>query len=68
MVVSNLKLIFCYFALNLRKEWKYKSSFFMQMIMMIMRLMPTTLTDLQATKLTGIGKEISSTSIWENLM
>ena len=36
MVVNNLKLIFSYFALNLKKEWKYKSSFFMQMIMMIL--------------------------------
>ena len=36
MVVSNLKLIFSYFALNLKKEWKYKSSFFMQLIMMIL--------------------------------
>ena len=63
MVVNNLKLIFSYFALNLKKEWKYKTSFFMQMIMMIMPLMPTTLTDLPATKLTGIGKQISSNSI-----
>ena len=36
MVVNNLKLIFSYFALNLKKEWKYKTSFYMQMIMMIL--------------------------------
>ncbi len=35
-VKNNLKLIFSYFALNLKKEWKYKSSFFMQLIMMIL--------------------------------
>ena len=33
---NNLKLIFSYFKLNLKKEWKYKSSFFMQIIMMIL--------------------------------
>ena len=35
-VKSNLKLIFSYFKLNLKKEWKYKSSFFMQIAMMIL--------------------------------
>ena len=35
-VKSNLKLIFSYFKLNLKKEWKYKSSFFMQIIMMVL--------------------------------
>ena len=35
-VKDNLKLIFSYFKLNLKKEWKYKSSFFMQIIMMIL--------------------------------
>ena len=35
-VKNNLKLIFSYFKLNLKKEWKYKSSFFMQIIMMIL--------------------------------
>lgn len=35
-VKSNLKLIFSYFRLNVKKEWQYKSSFFMQMIMMIL--------------------------------
>lgn len=36
VVKNNLKLIFSYFKLNLKKEWKYKSSFFMQIIMMIL--------------------------------
>ena len=35
-VKNNLKLIFDYFKLNIKKEWKYKSSFFMQIIMMIL--------------------------------
>lgn len=35
-VKNHLKLIFSYFKLNLKKEWKYKSSFFMQIIMMIL--------------------------------
>ena len=35
-VKNNLKLIFSYFWLNLKKEWKYKTSFFMQIIMMIL--------------------------------
>lgn len=35
-VKNNLKLIFSYYKLNLKKEWKYKSSFFMQIIMMIL--------------------------------
>lgn len=35
-VKNNLKLIFSYFKLNLKKEWKYKPSFFMQIIMMIL--------------------------------
>ena len=35
-VKNHLKLIFNYFILNLKKEWKYKSSFFMQIIMMIL--------------------------------
>ena len=35
-VKNNLKLIFSYFKLNLKKEWKYKSSFFMQIIMMVL--------------------------------
>jgi len=34
-VKNNLKLIFSYFKLNMKKEWQYKSSFFMQIIMMI---------------------------------
>ena len=34
-VRGNLKLIFDYYKLNLKKEWKYKASFFMQIIMMI---------------------------------
>lgn len=35
-VKNNFKLIFSYLKLNLKKEWKYKTSFFMQMIMMIL--------------------------------
>lgn len=35
-VKENLKLIFDYYKLNIKKEWKYKSSFFMQIIMMIL--------------------------------
>lgn len=35
-VKNNLKMIFDYFKLNLKKEWKYKSSFIMQIIMMIL--------------------------------
>ena len=35
-VKNNLKLIFSYYKLNLKKEWKYKSSFFMQIFMMIL--------------------------------
>ena len=35
-VKNNFKLIFSYFRLNLKKEWKYKASFFMQIIMMIL--------------------------------
>jgi len=35
-VRKHLKLIFDYFKLNLKKEWQYKSSFFMQIIMMIL--------------------------------
>lgn len=35
-VKNNFKLIFSYLKLNLKKEWKYKSSFFMQIIMMIL--------------------------------
>ncbi len=35
-VKNNLKLIFSYFKLNLKKEYKYKASFFMQMSMMIL--------------------------------
>lgn len=34
-VKNNLKLIFSYFKLNVKKEWKYKPAFFMQIIMMI---------------------------------
>lgn len=34
-VKNNLKLIFSYFKLNLKKEWKYKPAFIMQIIMMI---------------------------------
>lgn len=33
---NNLKLIFSYFKLNVKKEWKYKTSFFMQILMMIL--------------------------------
>lgn len=36
VVKNNLKLIFSYFKLNLKKEYKYKASFFMQMLMMIL--------------------------------
>ena len=35
-VKNNFKLIFSYFKLNIKKEWKYKSSFFMQIFMMIL--------------------------------
>ena len=35
-VKNNLKLIFQHFKLNIKKEWKYKPSFFMQLIMMIL--------------------------------
>ena len=35
-VKNNFNLIFSYFKLNMKKEWKYKSSFFMQIIMMIL--------------------------------
>ena len=35
-VKSNLKLIFSCLKLNLKKEYKYKSSFFMQIVMMIL--------------------------------
>lgn len=35
-VKNNLKLIFSYFKLNLKKEYKYKASFYMQMFMMIL--------------------------------
>lgn len=35
-VKGNLKLIFSYLILNVKKEWKYKASFFMQIIMMIL--------------------------------
>lgn len=35
VVKNNLKLIFSYFGLNLKKEWQYKQSFFMQIFMMI---------------------------------
>ena len=35
-VKNNLKLMFSYLILNLKKEWKYKASFFMQIIMMIL--------------------------------
>lgn len=34
-VKNNLKLIFSQFKLNLKKEWQYKTSFFMQIIMMV---------------------------------
>ena len=36
MVVKNLALIFRYFKLNLKKEYEYKISFFMKIIMMIL--------------------------------
>ncbi len=35
-VKNHLKLIFSYNKLNIKKEWKYKSSFFMQIAMMIL--------------------------------
>ena len=35
-VKNNIKLIFSYLKLNLKKEWKYKPSFFMQIVMMIL--------------------------------
>lgn len=35
-VKNNLKLIFSHLKLNLKKEWQYKPSFFMQIIMMIL--------------------------------
>ena len=35
-VKNNLKLIFSYLKINVRKEWKYKASFFMQIAMMIL--------------------------------
>ena len=35
-VKNNLKLIFSYLKLNLKKEFKYKASFFMQIIMMVL--------------------------------
>lgn len=35
-VKNDLKLILSYFALNVKKEWQYKPSFFMQIIMMIL--------------------------------
>ena len=35
-VKNNLKLILSYFKLNVKKEWKYKASFFMQIAMMIL--------------------------------
>ena len=35
-VKNNLKLIFSYFKLNLKKEYKYKASFYMQMAMMVL--------------------------------
>lgn len=35
-VKNHLKLIFSYFKLNVKKEWKYKASFFMQILMMIL--------------------------------
>ena len=35
-VKSNLKLMFSYLKLNIKKEWKYKTSFFMQIFMMIL--------------------------------
>lgn len=36
VVKNNLKLIFSYFGLNIKKEWQYKQSFFMQIFMMIL--------------------------------
>lgn len=35
-VKNNIKLIFSYLKLNVKKEFKYKASFFMQIIMMIL--------------------------------
>ncbi len=35
-VKNNLKLIFSYFKLNIKKEWKYKPAFFMQISTMIL--------------------------------
>lgn len=35
-VKNNVRLIFDYFRLNLKKEWKYKSSFIMQIVMMVL--------------------------------
>lgn len=35
-VKNHLKLILSYFKLNVKKEWKYKASFFMQIVMMIL--------------------------------
>ena len=35
-VKNNFKLIFSYLSLNLKKEWQYKQSFFMQFFMMIL--------------------------------
>ena len=35
-VKNHLKLIFSYLKLNLKKEWHYKASFFMQIIMMML--------------------------------
>lgn len=35
-VKNNIKLIFNYFVLNIKKEWKYKTSFFMQLFMMVL--------------------------------
>lgn len=35
-VKNNLKLILSYFALNIKKEWQYKQSFFMQIVMMVL--------------------------------
>lgn len=35
-MAANIKLIFDYFLLNLKKEWQYKTSFFMQIVMMIL--------------------------------
>ncbi len=36
VVKNNFKLIFSYFGLNIKKEWQYKQSFFMQILMMIL--------------------------------